>query len=110
MAANGASLHGLELRLQRLDSSVRALQILVQAITLADKLLLPLSESVFLNLDLLGESLSQALLLFLELGVVELSWSRLAEFASLHLLGAVSFIVGFFGGVDEVEHVGSDEN
>ena len=87
-----------------------ALQILIQAITFTDKLLLPLSETVLLNLDLLSEPLSEVLLLFFELGVIELSWSRLAELAGLHLLSAVGFVVRFFGGVDEIQHVSSDEN
>jgi len=110
VAADSVALHLLKLLLQRLDRRVRALQILVQAVTLADELLLPLSESVLLNLDLLREPLSEILFLFLELGVVELSGSGLAELARLHLLGTVGFVVCFFGGVDEVEHVGSDEN
>jgi hypothetical protein len=110
VAANSIALHLLKLLLQRLDRRVCALQILVQAITLTNELLLPLSESVFLNLDLLRESLSEILFLFLELGVVELSGSSLAKLAGLHLLGAVGFVVGFFGSVDEVEHVGSNEN
>jgi hypothetical protein len=110
VAANSAALHLLKLLLQRFNSSMRALQVLVQAVTLADKLLLPLSESVLLNLHLLSESLPQALFLFLELGVVELSWSSLAEFACLHLLSTVGFVVCFFGRVDEVQHVGSDQD
>jgi hypothetical protein len=89
---------------------VGALQILVQTITFADEFLLPLSESVFFDLDLLGEALPQALFLFLELGVVEFSGTGLAEFTGFHLLSAVGFVVGFFGGVNEVQHVGSDED
>ena len=81
------------------------------AITLRDELLLPLSESLLLDLDLLGESLlRRALFLFLELGVVQLSWSSLAELAGLHLLGAVCLVVRFFGGVDEIQHVGSNQD
>ena len=110
VAANSIALHLLKLLLQRLDRGVCALQILVQAITLTNELLLPLSESVFLNLNLLRESLSEILFLFLELRVVKLSWSGLTEFTGLHLLGAVCFVVCFFGGVDKIEHVGSDEN
>jgi hypothetical protein len=110
VAANSSALHLLKLLLQRLDRRMCALQILVQAITLTDELLLPLSEPVLLNLNLLREPLSEILFLFLELGVIELSRSGLAELAGLHLLGAVGFVVRFFGGVDEIEHVGSDEN
>jgi hypothetical protein len=110
MAANSTALHLLKLLLQTLDGCVCALQILVETITLANELLLPLSETVLLNLDLLGESLSERLFLLLELGVVELSGSGLTKFAGLHLLSSVGFVVRFFGGVDEIEHVSSDEN
>lgn len=110
MAADSAALHLLKFLLQGLDSSVCALQVLVQAITLTDELLLPLSESVFLNLDLLCESLPQALLLFLELGVIELSWPGFTELSRLHLRRTVSFVVLLFGGVDQIEHVCSDQD
>jgi hypothetical protein len=110
VAADSAALHLLQLLLERLDGGVGALQILVKAVTLADELLLPLSESVLLDLDLLSESLPQALFLFLELGVVELPWSGLSELPGLHLGGTVSFVVLFFGGVDQVKHVCSDQD
>lgn len=110
MAADSATLHLLKLLLQALDRRVRALQVLIQTITLTDELLLPLSEPMLLDLDLLREPLSQRLFLLLELRVVQLAGSRLAELASLHLLGAVGFVVRFLSGVDEIQHVGSDEN
>lgn len=110
MTANSATLHLLKLLLQALNRRMRALQILIQTITLTNKLLLPLSEPVLLNLDLLRKPLSQRLFLLLELRVIKLARSRLAEFASFHLLGAVSFIVRFLGGVDEIQHMSSDQN
>jgi len=110
VATSNITLHRLKLLLQRLNCRMCALQILVQAITLTDKLLLPLSETVLLNLNLLREPLSEVLFLFLKLGVIKLSWSRLTEFTGLHLLSAVGFVVRFFGGVDEIQHVSSDEN
>lgn len=110
MAADSAALHGLELGLELLDLSVGLLEILVEAVALRDELLLPLSEALLLDLDLLGEALSESLLLLLELGVVELSGSGLAELASLHLLGAVGLVVQLLSGVDEVEHVSSDQD
>lgn len=86
------------------------LQILVEAVPLGNELLLPLSEALLLDLDLLGESLAQSLLLFLELGVVQLPGARLAEFPRLHLLCAVGLVVLLLGGVDQVQHVGSDQD
>lgn len=110
VGSDSGSLHLLEFLLQGLDGCVCALEILVETITLADELLLPLSESVLLDLDLLCESLSETLFLFLELGVIEFSWSGLTEFAGLHLLSTVSFVVGFLGCVDEIQHVCSDQD
>lgn len=85
-------------------------QILVESVSLGDELLLPLSESLFLDLDLLGESLPQRFFLFLELGVVQLPRTSLAEFPSLHLLRTVGLVVLFFGGVNEIQHVGTDQD
>lgn len=85
-------------------------QILVEAVTLGDKLLLPLSESLFFNLDLLGETLAEVLFFLLELGVIQLAWSSFAEFPCLHLLGTVCLVMRLLSGVDEVEHVGTDED
>lgn len=96
--------------LERLDDGVALLQIFVQAVALGDQLLLPLSETLLFHLDLLGESLPELLLFLLELGVIKLSGSRLAELACLHLLCAVDLIVRLFGRVDQVEHVGADED
>jgi hypothetical protein len=47
-------------------------QIFVESISLCNKLLLPLTESVLFLLDLFGELLTQAIFLFLEFGVGEL--------------------------------------
>lgn len=87
-----------------------SLEILVEAVALRDELLLPLAETLLLDLDLFGETLAQGLLFLLELGVVELAWASLAELAGLHLLGTVGLVVRFFRGVNEVEHVGADED
>lgn len=86
------------------------LEILVETITLGNKLLLPSAEPLLLDLDLLGEALPESLLLFLEFGVVELARSGLAKLASLHLLAAVGLVVVLLGGVNQVEHVSADEN
>lgn len=110
VASDGISLHGLKLVLQLLDLGVGLLEILIETITLSNELLFPLSEALLLDLDLLSESLSQSLLLFLELGVVELPGSSLAEFASLHLLCSVGLIVKLLSGVDKIEHVGADQD
>lgn len=93
MAADSAALHLLQLLLELLNLSMGLLEILVETVALGDELLLPLAETLFLDLDLLGETLSESLLLFLELGVVELSGTSLAELAGLHLLSAVSLVV-----------------
>lgn len=110
VAADGTPLHLLKLRLQGLDLGMSLLQILVKAVTLSNELLLPLSEALLLDLDLLGEALSECLFLFLVFGVVELPRARFAELTGLHLLRAVSLIVKLLGGVDEVKHVGADED
>lgn len=110
VASDGISLHSLKLVLQLLDLGMGLLEILIETITLSNELLFPLSEALLLDLDLLSESLSQSLLLFLELGVVELPGSSLAEFASLHLLCSVGLIVKLLSGVDKVEHVGADQD
>jgi hypothetical protein len=90
--------------------SVSGLQILVEAVALGNELLLPLAEALLLDLDLLGETLAQVLFLLLELGVVQLARTGLAELAGLHLLGTVGLVVRFLGGVDEVKHVGADQD
>lgn len=110
MAADSAALHLLQLLLELLDLSMGLLEILVETVALGDELLLPLTETLLLDLDLLGETLSESLLLFLELGVVELSGTSLAELAGLHLLSAVSLVVQLLGGVNKVEHVCSDQD
>lgn len=110
VTADSAALHLLQLLLELLDLSVSLLEILVETVALGDELLFPLSETLLLDLDLLGEALSESFLLLLELGVVELSGTGLAEFAGLHLLGTVGLVVQLLGGVDEVEHVCSDQD
>jgi hypothetical protein len=87
-----------------------SLQILVETVALGDELLLPLSETLFLHLDLLCETLAQVFLLFLELGVVQLARTGLAELSRLHLLSTISLVVRLLGGMDEVQHVSPDEN
>lgn len=110
MTADSTALHLLELRLQLLDLGVGLFEVLVEAVALGNKLLLPLSESLLFDLDLFGETLAQSLLLLLELGVVQLAGTSLAKLASLHLLSTVSLVMQLLGGVDEVEHVGSDQD
>lgn len=110
MAADSAALHRLELGLELLDLGVGLLEVLVEAVALGDELLLPLPESLLLDLDLLGEALAESLLLLLELGVVELAGTGFAELAGLHLLRAVGLVVKLLSGVDKVEHVSSDKD
>jgi hypothetical protein len=110
MGAVDTAVHALNLLLKLLDDGMAVLQILVQPIPLGDELLLPLPEPLLLDLDLLRKPLPQRLFLFLELGVVELAWTRLAKLARLHLLCAVGFVVVLLSGVDKVEHVGADED
>jgi hypothetical protein len=95
------------------DKNIRSmggLQVLVEAVALGNELLLPLSESLLFDLDLLGEALPEVLFLFLELGVVQLPGTGLAELPGLHLLGPVGFVVALLGGVDEIQHVCPDED
>lgn len=110
MAADSTALHLFELRLQLLDLGVGLFEILVEAIALGNELLLPLSESLLFDLDLFGETLAQSLFLLLELGVVQLAGTGLAELASLHLLSTVSLVMQLLGGVNKIEHVGSDQD
>lgn len=110
VTADSTALHRFELRLQLLDLSMGLLEILVETIALGNELLLPLAEALLLDLDLFGETLAEGLLFLLELGVVELSGASLAKLASLHLLGAVGLVMQLLGGVNEVEHVGTDQN
>ena len=110
MTSHRAPLHLLQLLLQLLDLRMRRLEILVETVSLTNQLLLPRTESTLFDLDLLGESLTERFLFLLELGVVELPWSSFAEFAGLHLLSAIGFVVVLLGGVDEVEHVSADED
>lgn len=105
-----AALHALDLGFELLDDRVALLEVLVEAISLRDKLLLPLPEALLLDLDLLSEALAKSLFLLLELGVVQLARTCLAELAGLHLAGAVGLVVVLFGCVDEVEHVCANED
>jgi hypothetical protein len=72
-------------------------------------MLFPLPETGLLGLDLLGEALAESLFFLLELWVVRLLDTRFVRLASLHLLQAVVLVVLFLSSVDEVEHVGADE-
>lgn len=72
-------------------------------------MLLPLSETGFLCLDLFGEPLPESLFLLLELGVLELPRLLFAKFAHFHLGLTVVLIVELFGGRDEVQHMCADE-
>lgn len=90
--------------------SVSSLQILVESVPLRDELLLPLSESLLLDLDLLREPLAQGLFLLLELGVVQFPGPRLAKLPRLHLLRAVRLVVLLLCGMDQVQHVRADED
>lgn len=110
VAADGTALQLLKLALELLDLGVGLLQILVETVTLGNELLLPLPETLLLDLDLLGKPLAESLLLLLELGVVELLGAGLAKLARLHLLCAVSLVVKLLGGVDQIQHVGADED
>ena len=110
MRAVDAALHRVDLGLETLDLGVAGLEVLVETIALGNELLLPLPESLLLDLDLLCESLAESLLLLLELGVVQLPWARLAKLPCLHLLRAVCLVVVLLGGVDEVKHVSSDKD
>ena len=87
-----------------------SLEILVETVALGDELLFPLAEALLLDLDLFGKALAQVLLFLLELGVVQLAGTGLAKLAGLHLLGTVGLVVGLLRGVDEVKHVGADED
>lgn len=110
MGAVHAALKAVHFRLELLDDGVALLEILVETVALRDELLLPLPESLFLDLDLLGKALAESLLLFLELGVVELPRAGLSKLPSLHLLCAVCLVVVLLGGVDQVEHVRADKD
>lgn len=101
-----------QITIQQIENvrSVGGLEILVESVALGDELLLPLSEAALLNLDLLSEPLAQVLFLLLELGVVQFAGSGLAKLAGLHLLGTVGFVVGLLGSVDEIQHVGADQD
>lgn len=105
-----AALESIHLALETLDFGVAGLEVLVEAVALGNELLLPLPEALLLHLDLLGEALAERLLLLLELGVVQLPRARLAKLPRLHLASTVRFVVVLLGRVDQVEHVGSDED
>jgi len=110
MASLHRTLHLFEFALEIFDLCVRGLEVLVEAVTLLDELLLPLTEAILFNLDLLCELLTKELLLFLELGVVKLAGTRLAKFPGLHLLCAVCLVVVLFGCVNQIEHVCADKD
>lgn len=110
MRAVDAALERIDFCLEALNLGVASLEILVETIALSDKLLFPLAEALLLHLDLLSEALAQSLLLFLELGVVQLPRAGLTELPGLHLPSAVCFVVVLLGSVDQVKHVGADED
>lgn len=89
---------------------MRSLQILVETVSLGNELLLPLSETLLLDLDLFGEPLAKRLLLFLELGVVQLPGTGFTEFPGLHLLRTVGLVVLLLSGVNKVQHVGANQD
>nr|GFD59742.1 hypothetical protein [Tanacetum cinerariifolium] len=60
-----AALHRVDLGLQTLDLGVAGFEVLVETVAFCDELLLPLPESLLLDLDLLGEALTESLLLLL---------------------------------------------
>jgi len=72
-------------------------------------MLFPLPETSLLGLDLFGEALAECLFFLLEFRVVWLLDASLARLASLHLFQAVVLVVLFLSSVDEVEHMGADE-
>ncbi len=109
-AAGQAALHLLQLGLELLDLGMGRLKVLVETVSFGNKLLLPLSEALLLDLNLLGETLAESLLFLLVLGVVQLARSGFAKLASLHLLSAVGFVVEFFCRMDEIQHVGADQD
>jgi hypothetical protein len=71
-------------------------------------MLFPLSEPSLLGLDLLSESLPQLLLLFLELGVLQLLHLGFVEFTRLHLLLTVALVVGLLGRRNQIQHEGAN--
>lgn len=71
--------------------------------------LLPSTEPSVFSLDLLGEALPKKLLVLFELEVAELLDLCLLILASLHLLLTIVLVVKFFRRVDQVKHVGANE-
>lgn len=71
--------------------------------------LFPLPEPRFLRLDLLSEFLPESLLFLLEFGIVELLDLGLAEFACLHLLLTVVFVMNLLSSRDKIEHMGTNQ-
>jgi hypothetical protein len=72
-------------------------------------MLFPLPEARFLGLDLLGEALAERLFFLLELRIVRLLDASLARLAGFHMFQTVVIVVLFLGSMNEVEHVGADE-
>lgn len=110
MRAVHAALEVLNVALQLLDDGVTLLQVLVQTVALRNQFLLPGTESLFFDLDLLREPLAESLFLLLKLGIVQLTRTGFAKLAGFHLLCAVGLVVDLLRGVDEVEHVSPDED
>lgn len=72
-------------------------------------MLLPLSETRLLGLDLLGKALAKLLLFLLEFGVIHLLHLWFPKFPCLHLLLSVVLVVELFGSRDQVQHVRPDQ-
>lgn len=72
-------------------------------------MLLPLPEPRLFQFDLLGEPLSQHLLLFLVFWIINLPDFWFSKLSRLHLSETVRFVMVLLGGGDEVEHVRADE-
>lgn len=108
VAANCTSLHLLKLGFELFDLGMGLLEIFIEAVALRDKLLLPLSEALLFDLNLLCEAFAESFLFLLKFRVIQLAGTGLAELASLHLLSTVRLVMQFLGGVDEIKHVGSN--
>ena len=123
------NLEVVKLSFELLDSAVSHLQILIETITLSNKLdesnsistriciavsqaayvLLPLPEPGFFSLDLLGKALPKLFLLFFEFRVIQLLNLGFTELPRFHLLLTVVLVVEVLRSSDEVKHVSTDK-
>jgi hypothetical protein len=108
-ASSIASSQLVQFRLERFDTRVSLFQVFVESVSFGNEMLLPLSESLLLQLDLLGKSPSKGFFLLFELGIVQLLDFGLSELTGLHLCLSICFVMSLFRCVDEVQHVGSDQ-